>query len=298
VATRLTVERTLRAYLEGWFGCTMVSWEEADVAFVADEELALRRDDGPTIVVVGRRRAKSRQTGNNSKRISEPFGPGKVSKALLKCMESGEGTNITHTFAGASSEARQKAEALSIGNGLAGQSLDATNAITKPASSANKGTRTVPDASSANTNIQNEMPTDTERARDGYPAILLVEDNDINLRLLQTYVEKKRVYQDIQTAKNGLLALQAVERRKEVFSVIVMDLSMPEMDGFEATRLIRELERKRHQSRTMIIALTGLASAGDRAKAYECGVDKFLTKPLKFQELDSSLAGWQRDLKR
>jgi hypothetical protein len=84
-----TVERIFRAYLKGWLGCTVVPWEEADVDFVTDEELALRRDDGPTIVTVSRR-AKLTKTSDNSERISKPFRPGKVSKALLNCIMSGE----------------------------------------------------------------------------------------------------------------------------------------------------------------------------------------------------------------
>ena len=104
--------------------------------------------------------------------------------------------------------------------------------------------------------------------------------------------------QDIHTAENGLLAVQAVERHKEAFSVIVMDLSMPELDGFEATRQIRTLEQERQQTPVLIIALTGLASAGDRAKAYECGVDKFMTKPVRFQELDAVLVNRERQRER
>jgi CheY-like chemotaxis protein len=213
-------------------------------------------------------------------------------------MRSGEGTDITDASAGSSSEATQKKECLTIRHNLAGQKSDTTNAMAKSASSPNEGTETVPEAWSVNTSIQNETQTEGQRTREASPAILLVEDNHINLRLLQTHVKKKGVYQDIQTAKNGLLAVQAVERRKEGFSVIVMDMSMPEMDGFEATRLIRGLEQKRHQTPAMIIALTGLASTGDRARAYECGVDKFMSKPLKFQELDSCLADGKGHLKR
>jgi CheY-like chemotaxis protein len=293
-----TVERMLRAYLEGWFGCMVVPWVEADVAFIAEDEVPLRRDDRHKIVAVGRRRTNSGQTGSSIEYISEPFGPGKVSKALLKCIKSGEETEITDNSAGSSSEATQKKAGLTIRNDLASQKSDATNAMTKLASSPNKGTGRVVDAWSINTSIGNETPTDGQCARDTPPAILLVEDNQINLRLLQTHMKKKGVYQDIQTAENGLFAVQAVERREAGFSVIVMDLSMPEMDGFEATRLIRELEQKRNQTPAMIIALTGLASEVDRDRAYECGVDEFTTKPLKFQELDSFLVDLKGHLKR
>jgi signal transduction histidine kinase/CheY-like chemotaxis protein len=292
-----TMERTLRAYLERWFGCTIVSWSEADVAFVADEGLPARRDGGPIIVAVGRKRTKSGRKGNNSQRISEPFGPWKVSKALLKSLESAHKPNITDTSGDAGLEATQKQESLSIGTDCAGQRLDATSGITKPATSPIKGIMTEPAAWSANLRIPNRASGDEEGVRDASPAILLVEDNAINLRLLLMHL-KKGGYRDIETAENGLLAVQAVERRKEGFGAIVMDLSMPEMDGFEATRRIRKLEQQRHQPPTTIVALTGLASAGDRAKAYECGVSTFMTKPLKFQELASLLAGCPGNVKR
>jgi len=287
-ASPTIVEATLRGYLEGWFGCTLVSWEDAELAFVADEELPLRKKNWPAIVAVGRRMTKLRRTSNDNERITEPFGPGKVSKALLRCLQSGDKTNISETFAGASSKAAPKAEGPRTGDDSDGQNLDAQNTMTKSTSSMSRATESIPDAWSATTPTPNEKATDAERAR--ARAILLVEDNHINLRLLQTYVEK-RGYQNVQTAKNGLLAVQAVERRKGGFNVIVMDISMPEMDGFEATRRIRGVEQRRHQPPAMIIALTGLASASDRAKAYECGMNRFMTKPLKFQELGSLLAG-------
>jgi len=85
-----------------------------------------------------------------------------------------------------------------------------------------------------------------------------------------------------------------------------LDISMPIMNGFEATRAIREVEytRKATQgdsgdragtgpSKALIIALTGLASSRDQTEAYRCGVDLFMTKPVSFKEVGRLLDNWE-----
>lgn len=78
----------------------------------------------------------------------------------------------------------------------------------------------------------------------------------------------------------------------------MLDISMPIMNGFEATRRIREIEGQR-QSReptqpVMIIALTGLASSRDQAEAFTSGIDIFLTKPISFKEVGKLLDNWEK----
>lgn len=84
--------------------------------------------------------------------------------------------------------------------------------------------------------------------------------------------------------------------------ILSPDISMPIMNGFEATRAIRKLEEQRRErpsgydgrkpSPSMIIALTGLASFRDRSEAFSSGVDLFLTKPVKFKEVAKLLDNW------
>ena len=139
------------------------------------------------------------------------------------------------------------------------------------------------------------------------PGLLLVEDNKINLRLLETYM-RKRNYQLVDSAENGQLAVHAAEAKIENYDIIFMDISMPIMNGFEATRAIRELEDEKQRRReeldgtakmkpALIIALTGLASAKDQAEAFASGVDLFMTKPVSFKEIGQLLDNWEANEK-
>jgi CheY-like chemotaxis protein len=136
--------------------------------------------------------------------------------------------------------------------------------------------------------------------------ILAVDDNALNLKLLYRYL-LKREGDIIVTAKNGVEAVDAVKSRTKRFDVIFMDISMPEMDGFEATRFIRayenmrslqlgedekvSMEKGKQEKRAYIVALTGLASRRDRDLAEECGFDNFLTKPISFKRIGELLRG-------
>jgi CheY-like chemotaxis protein len=117
-----------------------------------------------------------------------------------------------------------------------------------------------------------------------YLSVLLAEDNLVNQRLAVRLLEKRG--HRVAVAANGLEALQALE--KESFDLVLMDLQMPDMDGFEATMGIREKEKSTgaHQA---IVALTAHAMKGDREKCLAAGMDGYLTKPIRTQELDEML---------
>lgn len=117
------------------------------------------------------------------------------------------------------------------------------------------------------------------------PPVLIVDDNAINRRLLAAFLKKQNfAYQE---AKDGLQALEKYKEAEGKFSVILMDISMPVMDGMTSTRLIREHEKITHLTSTHIIALTGLTSASAKLEAWTSGVDDFLTKPVDFGKLQS-----------
>jgi len=137
------------------------------------------------------------------------------------------------------------------------------------------------------------------------PRLLLVDDNVINLRLLQTFM-KKRKYNDVSSAKDGLEAVQTFESAlasSQPPDIIFLDISMPIMDGFEAARRIRALEESHaaevavdeRPASALIIALTGLASGNDQSEAFLAGVDLYMTKPVSFKEVGRLLDNWMQN---
>ena len=116
--------------------------------------------------------------------------------------------------------------------------------------------------------------------------ILLVEDNPVNRKMASIMLRKAGYSVDI--SENGRQAVGAVE--KESYRLILMDIQMPEMDGFEATKRIREIEgNERH---TVIIAMTAHAMQGDREKCIGAGMDDYIAKPIDPQELFKKIKMW------
>jgi signal transduction histidine kinase/CheY-like chemotaxis protein len=118
--------------------------------------------------------------------------------------------------------------------------------------------------------------------------ILVAEDNAVN-RLLATRLLEKRGHRVVTTA-NGREALAALD--KEMYDLVLMDVQMPEMDGLEATAALREKERGKCGIHQTVIALTAHAITGDRERCLEAGMDGYLTKPIRPQELDALLEGY------
>ena len=118
--------------------------------------------------------------------------------------------------------------------------------------------------------------------------LLLAEDNPVNRMIVQRMLEPERF--DADTVENGREAFEAV--RGGDYDLVLMDVSMPEMDGVEATQAIRELERELGRPRMPIIALTAHAMEGDRERFLDAGMDDYLTKPLTRDQLRETMARW------
>lgn len=121
---------------------------------------------------------------------------------------------------------------------------------------------------------------------------LLVDDNAINLKILSSYMNKLNC--KYTTASNGQDAVDTFLRSPPGrYSCVFMDISMPIMDGFEATRRIRAFERETRAPGSppaaAIFALSGLGSAEAQREAFASGIDLFLAKPVKLKELTSIL---------
>jgi two-component system, sensor histidine kinase and response regulator len=113
-------------------------------------------------------------------------------------------------------------------------------------------------------------------------SFLVAEDNAVNQRLMARLLTKRG--HRVVLAQNGREALEALE--KQPFDIVLMDVQMPEMDGFEATQLIREKE-KTSGAHLAIIALTAHAMKGDEERCLASGMDGYVTKPFKLEELFS-----------
>ncbi|HET6842955.1 MAG TPA: response regulator [Candidatus Angelobacter sp.] len=116
--------------------------------------------------------------------------------------------------------------------------------------------------------------------------VLLVEDNPVNQMLVTRLLRKKGHL--VEVAGNGHEALSALQ--KEGYDLVFMDVQMPEMDGLEATAAIREQERQRGEEHTLpIIALTAHAMKGDQDRCLAAGMNGYLSKPIRPEELDAIL---------
>jgi signal transduction histidine kinase/ActR/RegA family two-component response regulator len=110
--------------------------------------------------------------------------------------------------------------------------------------------------------------------------VLLAEDNEINQQVALEFLQMRG--HQVRITGNGAEALAAFV--KERFDVILMDVHMPKMDGFQTTAAIREKE-KTTGSRVPIIAMTGYAMKGDRQRCIDAGMDGYICKPIRSQEL-------------
>lgn len=230
--------------------------------------------------------------------ISQPLGPRKLSKALVTCLDkmSNSSTNAVMTH-----EASD---------------LDSPFVLTDPGTS----------DFSEDSHWHLGRPVSLKVAKENMPVpvrqktgltILLVDDNDVNLSLLRTYVKKNG--HDFICASNGQ---QAVDEYKSAYeapappeqdhqgpngttaakaappTVVLMDLTMPVMSGLEATRQIRAYERGAGIPRSMIVALTAMGSAEVKQEAFASGVNLFLTKPLKLKDLSEMMTQHASDAER
>lgn len=118
-------------------------------------------------------------------------------------------------------------------------------------------------------------------------SLLLAEDNLVNQKVAQGLLGKQG--HQIILANNGQEAVEIFQSQNQPFDAILMDLQMPIMDGYEATRKIRALEETAGLKRIPIIALTANSSEDDRNRCLSCGMDDFVTKPFKLSALNQSL---------
>ena len=130
---------------------------------------------------------------------------------------------------------------------------------------------------------QERLKIDRELAQRHPLKILLAEDNVVNQKVALKILDRMGYRADV--ASNGKEAVEAVKRQP--YDVVLMDVQMPEMDGVEATTRIRHLQG---ENRPWIIALTANALQGDKDKYLGVGMDDYLSKPIKLEELSGALS--------
>ena len=118
--------------------------------------------------------------------------------------------------------------------------------------------------------------------------VLLVEDNELNMKIAEEFIKMNGV--SMEKAWDGSEAVKLVKSMPEgYYTSIFMDIQMPIMDGYEATRQIRQLEQQQGRERTPIVAMSANAFNEDVSKAYLAGMDDYITKPMSLQEIKKVL---------
>ena len=117
--------------------------------------------------------------------------------------------------------------------------------------------------------------------------VLVVEDNPVNRMVIKGLLGNLGIKPDL--VENGRLAVSRVKASEQAYDLILMDCEMPEVDGYEATRQIRKFEKDSATARALIVAVTAHAVKAFRDRAFECGMDAYLSKPIDTLTLEKML---------
>ncbi|KAF7586816.1 hypothetical protein BBP40_008271 [Aspergillus hancockii] len=318
-------------YLTEWYGLELVSWSsrtQVDIA-LADgptfsagmkHQFATRV---PALLIFCDKSIERVTTLNECSSLASivnvirpPCGPHKLARSIRKCLDAQSGnTSISKpialperpkflyvdkrkpdsSVADLSHDNVDLVPAMTISSG-ASSSLESTHSPTQ-----SDIVDPLPTITSPSSSVRHPSPPGTKESElkpQELARVLVVDDNAINLSLMLTFM-KKRNLATLDSAENGKVAVDAVEKLQQGYDLIFMDISMPIMNGFEATRAIRAIEKERACSKpATIIALTGLSSSRDESEALTSGVDLFLTKPVSFREVSRLLDEWaEKDLR-
>lgn len=143
----------------------------------------------------------------------------------------------------------------------------------------------------ADANTMRKINDRIKAALTGKNKVLMVEDYEGNIVVLSYILEEIGCVFDV--ARNGRLGVEQWEANH--YDIVLMDVQMPEMDGFTATQRIRELEQERSLPRTPIIGMTAHALVGDKDKCIAAGMDAYLPKPIVENDLKTTILKFLKD---
>ena len=297
----LALKRTLTNQAEQHFGLLVVSDRDAsasnaDIVTVMDDKLDLLHTydsangdahlataKSPLIIfssdILADNRSKY-QKMNKIEYLSQPFGPRKIAKAIGACLQ-----HLEHVSDQPSGLALRPAlDSATTDTILTGNIVPVSDVPTERTEDfRDHGVHLPRSALSSTDRSDPETSTLPHEELPRRPQLLFVDDNAINLKLLVAHARKMN-YQ-YASAMNGLEAVNLYRQATRPFDYVLMDISMPVMDGFVATGKIRDYERSCSLSPCTIVALTGLGTAKAQQEAFACGVSLFLTKPLSLKKL-------------
>lgn len=313
-------------YLTEWFKVDLVPWPTSkplDMLLVDESELSSLRNTGlsatlPSLLILCDKsvdysiaRSEWLQLATSVDIIRRPCGPHKLARSVLKCFQNSRSTVVTPEFVLQNpmdlpfrdlpplSTITSSVDTPDL-DSSATSNVDLQGTVSTGTKSPGELSPNAPSVISASPEAVAAAPlpppmTENVAETTRLARVLVVDDNRINLNLMMTFMKKRQLV-ELAAAENGKLAVEAVEQTPSGFDIIFMDISMPVMNGFEATRAIRALERERDGcGPAIIIALTGLSSSRDESEALASGVDMFLTKPVSFREVSRLLDEWERD---
>ncbi|KAH7064201.1 hypothetical protein BKA63DRAFT_497034 [Paraphoma chrysanthemicola] len=293
------IHDSMKIYLLEWFQCTLLDVGDdrnPDIIIIeeghpeakaaAEKEAPRYGDQGVLLSIVmdpARLGKKMEEIEGypQYERLPRPLGPRYLSRALISCVSKLELLRKLKSPPKCE-EIQQEEEAKGKENRRdSGGSPDKDQKQGSP--SPNEGVQSIFQQDNIGNGIWDEQLTN----RRSELRVLIVDDNTLNTRLLGAFLQKYGC-RNIQKAENGAVAVEAVKNHVDCFDIIFMDLTMPVMNGFEATQEIRSVEKERGVARqtirtpmpAVVVALTGLGSSRDEECAYAAGVDFFITKPM------------------
>lgn len=314
-------------YMTEWFGIELVPWPSpsTDILLVEDTDLPqLRQMVHPVaslalLVLCDKSvdysiaRAEWLPLASSVDIVRRPCGPHKLARSVLKCFMHGNSSVVTPASVLQDpmdlpirtppiSTIASPINISQVGSPVSPQSTTPMEVLGTGPRSVEESPPRAPSVISSPPEAIAAAPLPPPLSENSIPStrlarVLVVDDNRINLNLMMTFM-KKRKLTELDSAENGKLAVDAVEQMSKGYDIIFMDISMPVMNGFEATRAIRSLERENDgdgRRPAIIIALTGLSSSRDESEALASGVNLFLTKPVSFKEVSRLLDRWEKD---